>query len=377
MSRPTPLTFLEFFAGGGMARAGLGEGWRCLFANDIDPGKANAYRENWGGEDFNEGDVWALRTESAPGRADLAWASSPCQDLSLAGRRKGLAGGRSSAFWGFWSLIQALDAEGRAPRVVVLENVAGLLSSNGGADFTAVCEAFAGLGYAFGAVELDAAAFLPQSRARVFVVATRNDQAAATAPEPGPFHSRAVQAAFERLPPRLGARWRWWRLPAPPGFNARLADLLLPDEQTPWRSEAQTLALLAQLSPPHRLRFDQARSKGRVVAAVYRRIRMEGGIKVQRAELRLDGFAGCLRTPAGGSSRQLLLIADGDRVRSRHLTAREGARLMGLPDSYRLPRRETAGLRLLGDGLAAPVVRFLAAGLIEPLLAVEAFAAAE
>lgn len=370
MSRPAPFSFYEFFAGGGMARAGLGEGWACAFANDFDAGKARTYRENWGGEDFHEGDVWAVRAEALPGRVDLAWASSPCQDLSLAGRREGLAGGRSSAFWGFWKLIQALDAEHRAPSVIVLENVAGLLSSNGGADFTAVCEAFAGLGYHFGAVEIDAAAFLPQSRSRVFVIAARGAGPAASGP--GLFHSRAVQAARERLPADLAAGWRWWRLPSPAPFNLRLADLLEADDAVRWRSEAQTAALLAQLSPLHRQRLEQAMSAAtsgtRAVAAVYRRIRKEGGVKLQRAELRLDGFAGCLRTPAGGSSRQLLLIADQGQVRSRHLTAREGARLMGLPDSYQLPARETAALHLLGDGLAAPVVRFLAGRLIEPLL---------
>src|SRR5579859_7485194 len=125
MSR-THLSFLEFFAGGGMARMGLGARWRCLMANDFDADKADAYRDNWVGEDFRLSDVWDLSADDAPGQADLAWASSPCQDFSLAGSRAGLAGGRSSAFWGFWRLIEALDAEGRAPRALVLENVGGL-----------------------------------------------------------------------------------------------------------------------------------------------------------------------------------------------------------------------------------------------------------
>jgi len=371
MSRGRPFSFYEFFAGGGMARAGLGDAWRCLFANDFDAGKARAYRANWGDADLVEGDVWAIEPDALPGRADLAWASSPCQDLSLAGARAGLVGGRSSAFWGFWRLMQALNDEGRGPRVIVLENVAGLLSSNGGADFTAVCQAFAEAGYGFGAVEVDASAFLPHSRPRVFVIATR--EAAAGAPGPGAFHGRAVLAAHDRLPKALADRWRWWDLPRPASPNARLPDLLEPDGAVRWRSQAQTEALVGQLSPLHRRRLEVAIAKGeRVVAAVYRRIRTEQGAKVQRAELRLDGLAGCLRTPAGGSSRQLLLIADGGLVRSRHLTAREGARLMGLPETYRLPSSETAALHLLGDGVAAPVVRFLAERLVEPLLAAPA-----
>lgn len=368
MSRPQPFTFYEFFAGGGMARAGLGAGWRCLFANDFDPGKAETYRANWGGDDFAAGDVWALDGVQLPGHADLAWASSPCQDFSLAGARAGLGGGRSSAFWGFWRLIEALDDQARAPRTVVLENVAGLLTSHRGADFTAVCAALAARGYRFGALTLDAAAFLPQSRPRVFVIATR-EPGVVVASEPGPQHDRAVRQAHARLPDPLRARWMWWPLAAPPMRNSRLEDLLEPDAAVVWRSPRQTEALLGLLSPLHHRRWEAARAeRGRVVAAVYRRIRQDAGVKVQRAELRLDGLAGCLRTPRGGSSRQLLLIADAGAVRSRWLTAREGARLMGLPDDYRLPAGQTAALQVVGDGVCVSVVRHLAAELLEPML---------
>src|ERR1700722_7213919 len=149
MSRAGGLTFYEFFAGGGMARAGLGEGWRCLLANDHDPLKARTYRDNWGGDDLLEADVWRLSGADLPGRADLAWASSPCQDFSLAGARAGLGGGRSSAFLGFWRLIEALDQAGRAPRAVVLENVGGLLTAGRGQDFAQVSAALRARGYKF------------------------------------------------------------------------------------------------------------------------------------------------------------------------------------------------------------------------------------
>ena len=152
VSRQARFTFYEFFAGGGMARTGLGDGWACVFANDFDQAKAAAYLANFGGEELTPGDVWDLDVRSLPGRADLAWASSPCQDLSLAGARRGLAGQRSSAFWGFWRLMEQLAAEDRAPRAIGIENVTGLMSSHGGADFTALCGALSALGYRFGAL---------------------------------------------------------------------------------------------------------------------------------------------------------------------------------------------------------------------------------
>ena len=128
-------TFYEFFAGGGMARAGLGEGWQCLFANDFDAKKAASYVTNWGSDDMVREDVAKLTSEDLPGQADLAWASFPCQDLSLAGAGAGLKGERSGTFWPFWKLMLALKEQKRAPRLIVLENVTGALTSHEGKDF--------------------------------------------------------------------------------------------------------------------------------------------------------------------------------------------------------------------------------------------------
>jgi DNA (cytosine-5)-methyltransferase 1 len=218
--RSPPFTVYEFFAGGGMARIGLGAGWRGLFANDIDHRKARAYEANFGAGELRLDDVWKLSAADLPGCADLAWASSPCQDVSLAGAREGLGGSRSSAFWGFWRLIEQLHAEGRAPRAIGIENVTGLLSSHGGSDFAAISAALAGLGYRFGALEIDAARFVPQSRPRMFLLATRTPAGPLQA-GPGLFHSVAVRQAFEGLPTALKLHWLWWALPEPSPARCR------------------------------------------------------------------------------------------------------------------------------------------------------------
>ena len=378
MSRPAP-SFYEFFAGGGMARLGLGAGWRCLFANDIDPAKAATYRANFAdaARHFREGDIWKLAADDLPGLADLAWASSPCQDVSLAGARAGLAGGRSSAFFGFWRLIEGLTAQGRAPRTLVVENVSGLLTSNGGRDFIALGAALAAQGYSFGALEIDAVRFLPQSRPRLFVIATRDPPPPALVGE-SPFQTRAVQSAAARLPAALADRWIWWRMPAPPARNIDLAALLEDDAAVAWHPPERTARWLALMAPLHLARLEAARARGeRVVGAVYRRMRVEAGVKVQRAEVRFDGVAGCLRTPRGGSSRQVILVVESGQVRTRLLSPREAARLMGLSERYVLPKAATSALQVAGDGVAVPVVAWLAHELLEPLLGRASVMAAE
>ncbi len=363
-------TAYEFFAGGGLAGLGM-TGIETIFANDMDPAKARAFAANHPGTPFRQGDVWGLTTADLPGRPDLAWASSPCQDVSLAGARGGLEAGRSGAFWGFWRLVERLTAEGRGPRVVVLENVIGLLTSGPktetGRDFAAVCAAMAQAGYTVGALEMDAACWLPQSRPRLFVVAIKGEAPRAGGPG-GPFHSPRLVAAHARLPETVKAAWAWWRLPQPPRRNLDLAALLEPDAAVAWLDDPEALLTLA--APLHRARIAAALASGRrAVGAAYRRVRVENGRKVQRLEIRFDGLAGCLRTPAGGSSRQYVVVCDQGRVRVRRLTGREAARLMGVSDAYRLPPSESAALKLMGDAVAVPAVRALTEGLLAPALA--------
>lgn len=369
MTNRGPFTLYEFFAGGGLAGLGL-EGFRTVFANDLDPAKAASWRANHPDPDILRlADVWTLTPDDLPGHADLAWASSPCQDVSLAGARGGLDARRSGAFWGFWRLMTGLAEQGRAPRLIVIENVMGLLTSNQGRDFAAVCRALHEGGYVFGAIEADAALWTPQSRPRLFIIAARGSAEAAAAEPADPFHSARIRAAQAALPDALKDGWRWWRLSAPLRRNADLAALLEPDGEVQWLDDARTRALLALLSPLHRQRLDAALASGeRRIGAAYRRVRTEHGRKVQRLEIRFDGLAGCLRTPAGGSSRQFVVVCQDGQARVRRLTGREAARLMGLADSYVLPGSESAALKLTGDAVAVPVVRALSDQILTPLL---------
>ncbi|MES2946228.1 MAG: DNA cytosine methyltransferase [Pseudomonadota bacterium] len=371
--------YYEFFAGGGMARAGLGAGWNCTFANDISEKKAESYRANWGGEHLTVANVFDLEASKLPGTADMAWGSFPCQDLSLAGNGQGLEGERSGAFWGFWKLIQALNKDGRKPRMVVLENVYGTLTSHDGRDFEQIAKAVAREGYVFGAVVMDAVHFAPQSRPRLFIIGVASDAVVpdsthAAVPSPA-WHPDAIIRAYNRLPKAAKAAWRWWS-PAMPTQRAGTLDDIIEQEPTGvrWHTELETRKLLSMMTEVNRRKVMEAQRLGALKAGtIYRRTRN----KVQRAEVRFDGIAGCLRTPAGGSSRQTIIVVDGPKVRTRLISPREAARLMGLPESYELPSRYNDAYHLLGDGVVVPVVAHLRQHVLTPILqanAVEAFA---
>jgi DNA (cytosine-5)-methyltransferase 1 len=227
---------------------------------------------------------------------------------------------------------------------------------------------------------IDAALFLPQSRERVFVVAVDSSiaiPAALTSPTPGlPFHP----------PPLLKALHRqktapiWWRLPLPPARNTALVDLIEDKPSGPfppkglWHPQAETDRLIAMMTPIHLAKLEEAKrtsiaNRMRIVGGFSKHMRDEAAGRVQRVEVRFDGVAKCLRRGSGGgSSVQSIMIVDGALVRSRRLSAREAARLMGLSDDYQLPSDYGEAYDLIGDGLAVPVVRFLAEHIIEPVL---------
>ncbi len=362
--------FYEFFAGGGMAHAGLGPSWQCLFANDFCEKKASAYRSNWGDNSLWVGDIGTVKSSQLPGQADLAWASFPCQDLSLAGNGAGLKGERSGTFWAFMRLMKQLKKEERKPPLIALENVYGAVTSHSGADFEAIIKSVVGEGYRVGGMIIDAVHFVPQSRPRLFVVAIDDklpvpDELRSENPN-STWHPAAIIRAYNKLPKKLKEKWIWWNPPVPDKRLLTLDDIIeAKPEGVSWHSEEETTRLLEMMTDVNRQKVMLAQQEGRLkVGTIYRRTR-EG---IQRAEVRFDGISGCLRTPGGGSSRQTIIVVKGGRVRTRLLSPREAARLMGLEDSYRLPDRYNDAYHLAGDGVAVPVVSHLAKHLFEPIL---------
>ena len=362
------MTVAEFFAGIGLMRIGLEKaGWRTDFANDIDEDKWQMYRDNFGdGGEFIVEDIHKLKTNQVPD-VSLATASFPCNDLSLAGSRHGLAGLQSSAFWGFIDILKGMKRERRLPPLVLLENVTGFLSSNGGCDFEDALLALNDLGYAVDAFIIDAARFVPQSRQRLFVVGTKTAESLVLHDTPGFYESEARPAAlasFILMHPDIS--WRIRPLPPLPVSSIRLGDIVddLPLNHQMWWSRERCDYLLNQMSPKHRAQAD-AMIKGKNISygTVFRRVRLGKSM----AELRTDGIAGCLRTPRGGSGRQILVAAGKGRFAVRLLTPRECSRLMGA-DDFVLNVSLNQALFGFGDAVCVPVIEWIARNYLNPVL---------
>ena len=284
----------EFFAGIGLVRLAIERhGWRVVFANDIDPDKFSLYQDNFGSNHFNLGDIHKLNPADIP-PCDLFTASFPCNDLSIAGAWAGLEGKESSAFWGLIKILE--DLGDRRPALVMLENVVGFLQSRGGKDFETALLALNRVGYAVDAFILNAVHWVPQSRARLFVVAKSRPANAARNPFAMESDSRP-EALFNFINLHQNIRWDIRDLPALPKPRFALKEIVedLPDDDPHWWDAKRAKYFFNQLSEKH---LFQARlligQKIYHYATAFRRVRYGKSM----AELRTDGIAGCLRTPA-------------------------------------------------------------------------------
>ena len=364
-------TVAEFFAGIGLFRMGLERaGWQVAYANDWSTERAQMY-SGFFGDGYDVKDVFDVFPSEIP-EVTLATCSFPCIDLSLAGNLRGLGGKHSSAFWGFHHL---LNAQGSAsPPLVLLENVGGWLSANEGRDFYAVASSLNDIGYLCDAFTLDARSFVPQSRPRVFLIGLKEDAFPDIDCHVAPsVYNRSKRLLPSRLKKLLAGnhniKWAKLDIPEPPsykssGFTEEIAECLSDDDDRWWSSE-KVEKHLAMMSPSHSaIVKDLATQQEEAMRTFYRRCRAAG----QRAEVRSEDIAGCLRTAVGGSGKQFLVSAGKGNVRMRTLTPREYARLQGVPDSFPIVAdTERQALTAFGDAVCVPVVTWTANNILSPL----------
>ena len=363
-------SFAEFFAGIGLVRMGLeAQGWSITFANDIDPQKKEMYDGHFHNtsEHFNTTDIHLLNPQEVP-TVTLATASFPCTDLSLAGGRKGLRGKQSSAFFGLVKVLAGM--ENRRPKLLLLENVPGFLTSHNGRDFHEAMLELNKLGYSIDPFILDARWFTPQSRPRLFVVGILGEDV----------ESKQFALCSRIRPPMIidyisahqDIRWRIADLPDPPESSSKkLKDILekLDGNAPEWWQPERAEYLYNQMSEKHKNIADAWMTKNCwSYGTVFRRVRMQSnGVKRSMGELRCDGIAGCLRTPKGGSGRQILFKAGYGKYAARLLTPRECARLMGA-DEFKITAPLNQALFGFGDAVCVPAISWIAKQYLNPII---------
>jgi len=367
------LDFCEFFSGGGLARLGLAENWNCIFANDISRMKGEIYNKNFSNEsNLLIEDIRQIKAIDIQNNPILAWASFPCQDLSLAGNGKGINGERSSTFWDFWRIINEFDEQKRTVPIVVIENVPGLLTSGKGKDFNSLLSSIVSSGYYVGAIIIDAKYFVPQSRKRLFIVAIRKEILIPAHLQTSEYSDKLILGAFSKLDEKVKANWIWWNLPTPESTAIELRNII---EKEPsgisWHSDSETSKIINKMSLINYNKVVLAQKNyDETIGTIYFRTRKSNGKSRVFAEVRLDGLSGCLRTPAGGSSRQTLIIISKKRIRTRLLSPREVARLMGVDDNYILPDKYNDTYHIMGDAVVVQAVRWLDEKLLQPIVGV-------
>jgi len=362
------LTCAEYFAGIGLIRLGLEQvGWQVVFANDWANEKFEMYSAYFkdARQHYRVQDIFSVCHKDIPNTM-LATASFPCIDLSLAGNLKGMGGQHSSAFWGF---TQLLENQVNKPRLVMLENVMGWLTSNNGQDFRITIQALNRLGYACDVYAINAAHFVPQSRQRIFVLGVYTSH-----PNQNMviFTRRSSSLKTQALEKAIAAnndlRWNFIDVPPlPETVNAGLNSVVekISDDDERWWLEDKVQRHLTMMSP---VNLDYLKAFQNLpdytYCTMYRRVR-EGK---QRAELRKDGIAGCLRTARGGSSRQMLVRVGKGTIRMRLMTPREYARLQGVPEDYPIPSHINQALTGFGDAVCVPVITWIASHILNPLV---------
>jgi DNA (cytosine-5)-methyltransferase 1 len=296
----------------GLERAGFSVAWQC----ELDAWKRSVLAAHWPTVPIHD-DITTLHD---PPPVDLMIGGFPCQDLSVAGKRKGFNGERSILAFQFLRV-----AESVAPRWIILENVPGLLTSNRGRDFARLVDEMVGCGYGVAWRILDARYFgVPQRRRRVFLAARRADALV----DSGAASRLALRALWEGgggdsapgWPPRQDA-------PADAGQGAPSGRVYSPHGDASETVTGTLTRMYAEQSGQ-----DYAGGAG-VIA--YRKSARVSGPDTPETWVN-DGRANTLNGFDVGNVRTTHAIIDSATM-VRRLTPVECERLMGLPDNWTAP----------------------------------------
>lgn len=308
-----PFSFVDLFAGiGGLRIALEGVGGKCRFSSEWDKHCQRTYKA-WFGE-TPEGDIRRIKPSEIPDH-DLLAAGFPCQPFSIAGVSKKNSLGRAHGFKDvtqgtlFFNLATIIEV--KQPPVLLLENVKNLQSHDGGQTWSVIFSALTDLGYRVFAKVIDAAAWVPQHRERIFIVG---------------FHRKI----FGEAPP--------FSFPEKPNRPApKLHGILEEEPEAKYTLSERLWEYLQGYAKRHR---DKGNGFG------FGLVDPDGIARTLSARYFKDGSE--------------ILIPQGPRRSPRRLTPRECARLMGFPDSLPIVVSDTQAYKQFGNAVVPPVAEAVA-----------------
>lgn len=328
--------FIDLFAGiGGIRAAFESIGGRCVFTSEWDSYAQKTYAENFPDGHFIAGDITQIEASDVP-KHDVLLAGFPCQPFSIAGVSKKNALGRAHGFHCetqgtlFFDVCRIIEA--RQPRAFLLENVKNLMSHDKGRTFDVIRRALLDLGYHIHHRVIDGAHFTPQHRERIIIVGFREEAAA-----------RAFDFDAVPLPPkgrivmgdilhRTDGREPYLEADGNTYFNHDLdcvpARYTLTDKL--W-------AYLQNYAAKHK-----AAGNGFGYGLVY----PDSVSRTLSARYYKDGSE--------------ILVWQGEGKNPRRLTPRECARLMGFPDTFRIPVSDTKAYLQFSQAAVIPMIEHVA-----------------
>lgn len=324
--------FIDLFAGIGGTRLGFEEaGGECVFTSEWDKYACQTYRTNHEDSHEIQGDITKVDATEIPDH-DVLVAGFPCQPFSLAGVSKKNSLGRSHGFLDetqgtlFFDLARIIKA--KHPRAFLLENVKNLRSHDRGRTFEVILRTLRDeLGYAVSERVIDARVVVPQHRQRIFIVGFRDGQW---------FNWNGLNLPQGRDGPKLGSI-----------LHAKDED---PEAPFTERRGSSTVVAGKYTLSDHLWNYLQA----------YAAKHAAKGNGFGCSVFGPDGVARTLSARYHKDGSEILIQQN--RKNPRRLTPRECARLMGFPDSFKIPVSDTQAYRQFGNSVVVPVVREIAKG---------------
>ncbi|WP_414045960.1 DNA (cytosine-5-)-methyltransferase [Macrococcus equi] len=309
--------FIDLFSGiGGFRIAMESLGGDCVFSSEIDKYAVQTYLENF--NEFPAGDITKINAFDIPDH-DVLCAGFPCQPFSIGGLRKGFEDTRGTLFFDVARIVEV-----KKPKVVFLENVAGLISHDSGNTLNVIINTLEEIGYKIFYKVMNASDYgVPQNRNRWYCVAIRND----------------INYKFE-FPEKIALKYK-------------VKDIVEKNVSEDYKiteiAQQNIKAFINDFIKSDRYNSDE--------------ILIANEVRKSRCNFRGDGISPCLTAKMGTGGNNVPIITN----QNRKMTEKECLQIMGFPSWYEIPRNKMQSYKQIGNSVVVPVIRMIGENFVKIL----------